>query len=176
MGEADRTLDISEEGVPLDGVAETAGDWIELFAGRVQSTGDGRIDFTLPRRRGVAASGAVKCFLEWSGTGDGRGRLRLVTGEDVDGPGLQQIALLVAGLVGSLLVILWPFFPALAPAAGVGAVIAVAAWLLTLRRSGAGVAATLLRKIAETQRDRAAWDEEEGEDAGDGKPGDDGDE
>lgn len=176
MGEPDRSLDIGEDDVPLDGVEETAGDWIELFAGRVQSTVDGRLDFTLPRRRGVAASGAVKCFLEWRSTGDGKGRLRLVTGEDVDGPGLQQIALLVAGLVGSLLVILWPFFPALAPAAGVGAVIAVGAWMMTLRRSGAGVAATLLRKIAETQRARAAWDGEEDEESGDGKAGDDRDE
>ncbi|MGK2859847.1 MAG: hypothetical protein ACSLFQ_21840 [Thermoanaerobaculia bacterium] len=163
MDEADRHLDIGEDDVPLDGVDETASDWIELFAGRVQSTSVGRIDFTLPRRRGVAASGAVQCFIEWSESGEGIGRLRLVTGADVDGPGPQQIALLLAGLAGSLLVILWPFFPSLAPAAGVGAVLAIGAWMLTLKRSGAGVAATLLRKIAETQRARAEWDEEEEE-------------
>ena len=159
MGEADRGIDIGEDDVPLVGIAETATDWIELFAGRVQTTGDGRLDFTLPHRRGVAASGAVKCFLEWSGAEGTIGRLRLVTGDDVDAPGPQQIALLVAGVVGSLACILWPFFPSLAPAAGVGAVVAVGAWLLTLRRSGAGVAANLLRKIVETQRERATWDE-----------------
>ena len=161
MGETDRELDIGEDDVPLGGVAETASDWIELFGGRVQSAADGRIEFTLPRRRGVAASGAVKCFLEWNDAGEGSGRLRLVMGEDVDGPGPQQIALLLAGLAGSLVCILWPFFPSLVPAAGIGAVLAVGAWLLTLRRSGAGIAANLLRKIVETQRDRAEWDEEE---------------
>jgi len=138
-----------------------------LLAVKVKAPTAGRLDFTLPSRRGVAASGAVKCFLEWSESAEGIGRLRLVTGEDVDGPGPQQIALLVAGVVGSLAVILWPFFPSLAPAAGVGAVLAVGAWLLTLRRSGAGVAANLLKKIVETQRDRAEWDEDEKDEAAD---------
>lgn len=174
MAEAGQGLDIGEDDVPLQGIAETATDWVELFAGKVQSTTAGRLDFTLPSRRGVAASGAVKCFLEWTESGEGLGRLRLVTGEDVDGPGAQQIALLVAGVVGSLAVILWPFFPSLAPAAGVGAVLAVGAWLLTLRRSGAGVAANLLKKIVETQRDRAEWDEDEKDDReGDDEDADD---
>lgn len=170
MGEAEQGLDIAEDDVPLDGVAETATGWIELFAGRVQSTADGRLDFTLPSRRGVAASGAVKCFLEWSDEGEGVGRLRLVTGDSVDGPGPQQIALLVAGVAGSLVCILWPFFPSLTPAAGVGAVLAVGAWLLTLRRSGAGVAANLLRKIVETQRERATMDDDDTDDASAGRP------
>lgn len=172
MAEAQQGLDIAEDDVPLEGIAETATDWIELFAGKVQATSAGRLDFTLPSRRGVAASGAVRCFLEWSGTGDGVGRVRLVTGDNVDGPGTQQVALLVAGVAGSLVVILWPFFPSLAPAAGVGAVLAVGAWLLTLKRSGAGVAGNLLKKIVETQRDRAAWDEDEDEDAKDGRESD----
>jgi hypothetical protein len=161
MGSTDGGIDIAESGVPLEGITETATDWIELFAGKVQATSAGRLDFTLPRRRGVAASGAVKCFLEWTEEEEGAGTLRLVTGEDVDAPGPQQIALLVAGVAGSLCCILWPFFPSLTPAAGVGAVLAVGAWLLTLRRSGAGVAGNLLKKIVETQRERAAWDDEE---------------
>jgi hypothetical protein len=167
MAEAEQALDIGEDDVPLDGVAETATGWIELFAGRVESTAAGRLDFTLPSRRGVAASGAVKCFLEWTEESDGIGRLRLVTGDSVDGPGRQQIALLVAGVAGSLVCILWPFFPSLTPAAGVGAVLAVGAWMLTLKRSGAGVAANLLRKIVETQRERATWDEEEKDESAD---------
>lgn len=161
--ETDAALDISEGDVPLDGIAETAADWIELFAGRVESTGTGRIDFSMPRRRGVAASGAVRCRIEWTETAERRGTVRLVTGENIDAPGPQQIALLLAGLAGSLVCILWPFFPQLTPLAGVGAVLAVGAWLLTLRRSGAGVAVTLLQKIVTTQRERSEWDEEEEE-------------
>ncbi|MBI2213144.1 MAG: hypothetical protein HYU52_05805 [Acidobacteria bacterium] len=171
MAESEQLLDIGEDDVPLEGVAETASGWIELFAGRVQSTTEGRLDFTLPSRRGVAASGAVKCFLEWSDAGEGLGRVRLVTGDSVDGPGPQQVALLIAGVAGSLVCILWPFFPSLAPAAGVGAVLAVGAWLLTLRRSGAGVAATLLSKIVETQRERAAWDDGETDGGADDRTG-----
>ncbi len=159
--ETDAALDITEGDVPLDGISETAADWIELFAGRVESTGAGRIDFTMPRRRGVAASGAVRCRIEWTEAAESRGTVRLVTGENIDAPGPQQIALLLAGMAGSLVCILWPFFPQLTPLAGVGAVLAVGAWLLTLRRSGAGVAATLLQKIVTTQRERAEWDEEE---------------
>lgn len=167
MAEAERGLEIEEDDVPLQGIVETATDWIELFAGKVQTTTAGRLDFTLPSRRGVAASGAVKCFLEWDEREPGIGRVRLVTGEDVDGPGTQQIALLVAGVAGSAAVILWPFIPSLAPAAGVGAVMAVGAWLLTLRRSGAGVANNLMKKIVETQRDHAEWEKDEKDEVAD---------
>jgi hypothetical protein len=147
-------LRIVETSVPLDGLAETATELIELYGGSVESSDRTSIDFKLPSRRGVSAAGGVRCRIDWTEGEGGFGELRLTSGEQFEGPSLQRIVLLVAGLAGSLVCILWPFFPSLTPVAGVGAVLAIGAYLLTLKRSGANVAADLLFRIAKAQKSK----------------------
>jgi hypothetical protein len=143
----------AEQDVPLAGIAERARELIEIFGGRVEGESDGAIHFNLPARRGVAASGAIRCALKWSESSPGRGEVAIETGDHVPGPGLQHILLLVAGIAGSLVAMLWPFFPSLTPAAGVGAIIAFAAYLLTIRRSSANVVQDLFSRLVAGQRE-----------------------
>ena len=86
--------------------------------------------------------------------GSRRGDIAIETGDHVPGPGLQHVLLLVAGIVGSFVAMLWPFFPSLTPAAGVGAIIAFTAYLLTLRRSGANVVQDLFNQLVAGQLER----------------------
>lgn len=146
-----KTWRIAEQEVPSGNLVRNARELIELYGGRVEAETGSSLTFRLPSRRGVAVSGSIRCILSWAESSAGTVDLSLETGDHVPGPGLQHILLLVAGILGSFMAMLWPFFPSLAPAGGVGAIVAFAAYLLTLRRSGANVVQDLFNRLVEGQ-------------------------
>ncbi|HUO84063.1 MAG TPA: hypothetical protein VM534_03025, partial [Thermoanaerobaculia bacterium] len=131
-----RRIELREDRIPLEGIAESVSEVVELFGGRIRAHSDGEILFTLPSRRGVAAAGGVDCRMTWApqGGGEGEGTVVLTTGAEVGAARVQQILLLAVGAAGALVWILWPFFPTLGALSWIGGAVAVAAWCLTLRR------------------------------------------
>src|SRR5258708_14444558 len=102
--------------------------------------------FTLPLRRGVAAAGGIECTVSWAAVEEGQAVVKLVCNRDVDAPKLQRVLFLVAGVVGALLFMIWPFFPhskELGALAWIGGVVALAVYLLTLRQTRGGRAIVL---------------------------------
>jgi hypothetical protein len=109
----------------------------------------------LPLRRGVAAAGGVQCTLSWQPAGEGEATVRLVCDREVDAPRAQRVALLVAGVIGSLLFLLWPFMEArrqFGALAWLGGAVAIAVYLLTLRKTSGGIAFDFLQRLARRQR------------------------
>jgi hypothetical protein len=143
-----------EERVPLRDIAENAADLIELYGGRVTDSSDYELRFTLPQRRGSAASGAVESVLSWVEDTPGEGTVTVSAEEHVAPPTFQRVAILIVGVIGAILWLLWPFFPSIGPLAFLGAVAAFATYLLTLR-TPTGSAADFLQKLARSQREIA---------------------
>jgi hypothetical protein len=142
-----------EDHVPLEGIRETIEMVVTSHGGAVlDAAGANAVGFRLPIRQGIGASGEIHGTIRWEGD-PADGILRITSDGDVVRPRASHIAILVAGAVGSLLFILWPFYPALGPASWVGGALAFAAYFLTLRRTHGGTLARLLGNIADVQRD-----------------------
>ncbi|HVR43453.1 MAG TPA: hypothetical protein VMS56_08405 [Thermoanaerobaculia bacterium] len=156
--QAEPQVELVEDRIPLEGIRETIEAVIEAHGGETWSASADSIRFTLPVRQGVAVGGAIVGTIRWEPGEDG-GIVTVTAGERADPPRLSHIALLVAGTIGAILWILWPFYPALGPASWVGAALAFAAWFLTLRRTRGGVVARLLAHIAEEQRNSSMIDD-----------------
>lgn len=149
----DSRIRYSEDDVPLDGLEQTAAEVVETYGGRITSSDRGRMAFNLPRRRGAESAGFVSCVLEWPDAGD-RGVVQLTADREIDASRPQRIALLIAGTIGALLFTVWPFFPeVMGNVAGVGLVVAVAVYLLTLRQTPHSLVSDLLQQIVRAQDD-----------------------
>lgn len=144
----------SETVADLEGFGDSAEDVIGMYGGSITSREDHRIRFHLPRRRGDESAGALSCQVEWAA--EDSGQVSIIADGDIEGPRAGRIALLVVGAAGSLAFIFWPFFPAMGPVAAIGLVIAIAVYMLTLRRSPYGLVGNLLQEIVNYhhQRDR----------------------
>lgn len=152
MNAAERNTDevsYSEQDVPTEGISETAEDVIQMLGGRVVGREESALRFTIPRRRADESSGALECVLEWDV--EAEGTVRLTSDAEIEAGRMQRIALLVVGAAGALAFTLWPFFPMMGPLAGVGLVLAIAVYLLTLRRSPHGLIGGLLHEIVRVQ-------------------------
>ena len=154
MTETNR-IELIEDKIPLEGLRDTAVELVHMYGGEVDSESEREIAFTLPSRRGVAAAGGIDCRMSWEADSAEAGTVRLSAAREIERPRPQHIAILVAGVFGAILWLLWPFFPGLGEAAWVGALIAFAAYFLTLRRTSEGIAADLLQRLAQLQRERA---------------------
>jgi hypothetical protein len=142
-----------EDHVPLEGIRETIELVVTSHGGEVlEMEAADAVAFRLPIRQGIGASGELRGTIRWEGEA-GDGILRIASDGEVVRPRASHIAILVAGAVGSLLFILWPFYPALGPASWVGGALAFAAYFLTLRRTHGGTLARLLGNIADAQRE-----------------------
>lgn len=119
-----------------------------------QSSGQSR-QFVLPLRRGMAAAGGIECTLTWQSGDPAGATVTLVCDRDVDAPKVQRIAMLVAGVVGAFLFMLWPFFPArqeMGTLAWIGGAVAIAVYLMSLRKTSGGLAFDFLQRLARRQR------------------------
>ncbi|MGZ8868584.1 MAG: hypothetical protein ACXW2P_09595 [Thermoanaerobaculia bacterium] len=151
----DAAVDFTEDRVPCDGIEETIAELVELYGGEITRSAPNEREIVLPLRRGVAASGGIQCTLTWKRDSEAEGTVRMLCDRDVDAPKAQRVALLIAGVVGSLLFMIWPFvemrrgFGALA---WVGGAVAIAVYLLTLRRTSGGIAWDFLQRLARRQR------------------------
>ncbi len=145
-------IELKEDRIPVEGISNSAEELVEMFGGSIQSEEASGLRFTLPSRRGVAAAGGVECSLSWVDDGSGEATVTLVAGREVAAPRMQHILLLVAGAVGAVLWLLWPFFPEMGAVSWIGGMIAFATYFITLRRSPGGIAAELLQRLAARQR------------------------
>lgn len=151
---SETAVQFTEDRVPLDGIEATVGELVELYGGEVKASRLHERDVVLPLRRGVATAGAVECTVAWSESADG-GLVTLTVQRDVDAPKGQRVLLLVAGVVGSLMFMLWPFYPhekQFGTLAFLGGAVAFAVYLMTLRKTSGGVAYDFLRRVADRQR------------------------
>lgn len=154
-----RPVEFTEDRIPSDGIEETIAELVELFGGDMMTSRGNERRFTLPLRRGVAAAGGIECTVSWTAAEDGQAVVTLVCNRDVDAPKAQRVMFLVAGVIGSLLFMIWPFFPhtqELGAVAWVGGVIALAVYLMTLRKTSGGIAYDFLQRLAKSQRGREA--------------------
>lgn len=156
-------VELTEAGVPLDSIAASALELIELFGGTVVSQSEHEIRFTLPNRRGVAASGDIRVEVSWLEASAGSGTVKVHASAEVEAPRRQQIALLAIGSVGAVLFLLWPFFPQISELAAIGALLAIAAYLLTLKKTRRGVVQGFLQELVRAQRENAQREEDPGE-------------
>ena len=145
----------SEIDVPTEGIEETIGELVELYGGEMQDMESGRRTFLLPLRRGVGSAGAVECTLSWD-TSPGPAKVTFTCDRNVDAPRLQRVMMLSAGVVGALLFMAWPFVPRggrYDSLAWIGGAIAIAVYLLSLRKTSGGLAADFLKRLARRQRE-----------------------
>jgi hypothetical protein len=154
-------VEFAEDGVPTLSIAENASELIEMFGGSIDAVHPDSLEFRLPVRRGVAASGAIACSLTWEPLEEGRVTIR--GDADVEYGRGSRIAILIVGSIGALLFVLWPFFPTMGAVAGVGWLIAFAVYFLTLRGTRRGALQMLLDSIVDRQRFEATAEEEDGE-------------
>ncbi|HEY6138362.1 MAG TPA: hypothetical protein VI670_11420 [Thermoanaerobaculia bacterium] len=145
-------MELTEDQVPLDGIDESVRELVDLYGGSMTASRERARDFTLPLRRGVASSGSVECTLSWADQ-----TITLATNRDVDAPKYQRVLLLGAGVIGSLLFLLWPFYPGqreYGTLAWLGGAVAIAVYIISLRRTSGGIAADFLQRLARRQRER----------------------
>jgi hypothetical protein len=160
MTETDpRPVELQEDRIPMAGIEETISNLIDLYGGELTSSGTNERRFVLPLRRGLAAAGGVECTVSWAPSEVGEAIVTLVCNRDVDAPKVQRVFLLVAGVIGSLLFMIWPFFlhsRELGTLAWIGGVVAFAVYFMTLRKTSGGLAHDFLRRLAREQRSRQA--------------------
>ena len=159
---AQPTAVFTEDRVPYDGIEEAFAELVELYGGAVTASRLRARDFTLPVRRGLSGGGAVECSITWTPEEDPEitppERTAVVTvtcNRDLDAPKAQRVLLLIAGVIGALLFMLWPFYPgekAFGTLAWLGGVIAIAVYVMTLRKTTGGLAYDFLQKLAARQR------------------------
>ena len=114
--------------------------------------------FVLPLRRAVASGGGVQCTVSWRPDDSSAATVQLVCDREIDAPRFQRVALLAVGVIGSVLFMIWPFFPQrkeFGTLAWMGGAVAIAVYFLTLRRTSAGLAFDFLQRLATRQRDAA---------------------
>jgi hypothetical protein len=149
-------VEFTEDRIPSAGIEEGIDELIELYGGEIHSSRDRERRFVLPLRRGVSVAGGVECTVSWAVDEEQQATVKLVCDREVDAPKWQRLALLVAGVAGALLFTIWPFFGKDATKAGtlavIGAFLAIAVYLLTLRRTSGGLAYDFLQRLARHQR------------------------
>lgn len=152
---SEEPVTFSEDRIPFDGIEDTVTELVELYGGTVTESGDRLRRFSLPFRRGMAPAGTMECTLSWAPQDDTNAAVTLSCDRNVDAPRTQRVLLLVAGVLGSVMFLLWPFFPnekGFGTLAWIGGAVAIAVYLMTLRRSSGGIAWDFLQRLAKRQR------------------------
>ena len=148
-------VQFTEDRIPVEGIEEGVMELVELYGGEITRSRLNERDFTLPLRRGMASGGGVECTISWAAQADGDATVTLTCNRDVDAPKAQRVLLLLAGVAGALMFMLWPFFPgekAYGTLAWLGGVVAIAVYLMTLRKTSGGIAYDFLQRLAARQR------------------------
>ena len=150
-----KAVELTEDRVPFEGIEETIEELVDMYGGDVTARSDQAREILLPLRRG-GGGGAIECTVSWAPDDDRDATVTLLCNRNVDAPRTQRVLLLVAGVIGAVMFMLWPFFPherAWGSLAWLGGLIALAVYLMTLRRSSGGIAADFLRRLAQRQRE-----------------------
>lgn len=147
-------VELTEDRIPFDGIEETIDELVEMYGGGITARREQARDFILPLRGGAGGQG-VECTVSWIPDDERDATVTLLCNRNVDAPKAQRVFLLVAGVIGAVLFMLWPFFPherAWGSIAWLGGIVAIAVYLMTLRRSSGGIAVDFLQRLAERQR------------------------
>lgn len=152
-------VEFTEDRIPLDGIDENFAELVEIYGGEITASRENAREFVLPLRRGMATGGGVECTVSWAAGEDGQSSVTLTCNRDVDAPKTQRVLLLLAGVVGAVMFMLWPFFPhqtGYGALAWLGGIVAIAVYLMTLRKTSGGVAYDFLQRLAARQRAEAS--------------------
>ena len=150
-----KPVELTEDRVPVPGIEEGIAELVDLYGGEIIAERERARDFILPLRRGFAGGGGVECTISWTPVEGEGATVTLATNRHVDAPRMQRVMLLLAGAIGSVLFMLWPFFQhqkEYGALAWLGGLIAIAVYLLTLRKTSGGIAADFLQRLAARQR------------------------
>jgi hypothetical protein len=154
-------VEFTEDRLPYEGIGAAVDELVELYGGEMQSSQDRQRRFVLPLRRGIPVAGGVECTVSWA-VDAGEATVTLVCNREVDAPKSQRVALLIVGVIGALLFMMWPFFGKAATQLGtlawVGGFVALAVYFLTLRRTSGGLAYDFLQRLARRQRETTTND------------------
>ena len=154
-------VEFTEDRIPSADLGTAVDELVELYGGELQSSQEQQRRFILPLRRGVSVAGGVECTVSWAVDAADQATVTLVCDREVDAPKTQRVALLVVGVIGSLLFMMWPFFgkgTQFGTLAWVGGFLALAVYFMTLRRASGGLAYDFLRRLARRQRSNATSD------------------
>lgn len=152
MTETKQPVELTEDRIPIEGIEETIEELVDLYGGELGAARERGREFTLPLRRGTATAGSVECTLTWTAEES----VTLQCNRDVDAPRTQRILLLVAGVIGAMAFMLWPFFPherEFGTFAWLGGAVAIAVYLMSLRKTSGGIAYDFLQRLARAQRE-----------------------
>ena len=144
-------MEFTEDRVPTTDIETNIAELVELYGGEVKAERANARDFILPLRRGVATAGAVECSIRWGGES-----ITIATNREIDAPKAQRVALLVIGVAGALLFTVWPFFAHARQSGALavfGAIVAIAVYFMTLKKTSGGLAADFLNRLARRQRE-----------------------
>lgn len=158
----ERPYRLSESRVPLDGIELTAKDLIEFFGGNVTSEGASSLAFTMPARKSVGTRDLLRCEVRWfpSENPEDEGTIEIASKVEAQSSPTRT-AMLVIGVIGALVWLVWPFFPNLGAVSWVGAAVAFAAYFLSLTRSPAGTIYEFVQRLAAIQREARHIEEDD---------------
>jgi hypothetical protein len=154
-GEGLVPVTFTEDRIPIEGIGDAIAELIDLYGGQLRESEERRRRFVLPLQRGLATSGSVECTLSWLPHERSETTVTLTCDRDVDAPRIQRVMMLVVGVVGALLFTIWPFFPQsrqVGALAWIGGAVAIAVYLLSLKRTSGGIAFDFLQRLARRQR------------------------
>jgi hypothetical protein len=150
-------VELVEDRIPSAGIEGAVEELVVLYGGEVKESRRNERRFVLPLRRGVPTAGSVACTLSWTIGDSGEATVKLVCDREIDAPKTQRILMLVAGVLGSILFMLWPFFPErkeFGTLAWLGGAVALSVYFLSLRKTSGGIAYDFLQRLAGVQRSR----------------------
>lgn len=148
-------LSMTEDRIPVAGLEESIEELVEVYGGEMKGRSVSSRTFILPLRRGVATAGGVECTVSWSVDTNQEATVTLTCDRSVDAPRAQRVLMLLAGVIGAMMFMLWPFFPLqkeYGTLAWLGGVVALAVYLMSLRKTSGGLAADFLQRLAMRQR------------------------
>ncbi|HJW92458.1 MAG TPA: hypothetical protein VJ901_02465 [Thermoanaerobaculia bacterium] len=147
-------IEFTEDRMPAAGIEETIAELVDLYGGKMREERENAREFTLPLRRGVATAGAVECTVSWAVAESGDATVTLRCDRDVDAPKAQRVAMLLIGVIGALMFMMWPFAygTQYGTLAWIGGAVAIAVYFLTLKRTSGGLAYDFLQRLAQHQR------------------------
>jgi len=147
-------IEFTEDRIPAEGIEETIAELVDLYGGAMRDSRENAREFTLPLRRGIATAGAVECTISWAVGESNEATVTLRCDRDVDAPKAQRVAMLVAGVIGALMFMMWPFAygTQYGTLAWIGGAVALAVYFMTLKKTSGGLAADFLQRLAKRQR------------------------
>jgi hypothetical protein len=148
-------VSITEDRIPAEGIEQSIDELVDVYGGEVTERNATSRRFILPLRRGIATAGGIECTIAWTIDEANEATVTLDCDRSIDAPRAQRVLMLVAGVIGAVMFMLWPFFPhqkEFGTLAWLGGIIALAVYFMSLRKTSGGLAHDFLQRLAARQR------------------------